>query len=94
MEIRRKGILYQGTIVRKNQPEVSKKVVSISRVLTVFATEKRFRNNLSISGNVITDQPSSWKYSFFYLQKYQCYLLNCLISFQSGVNLKINFIFD
>ena len=26
--------LYQGTILRKNQPEVSKKVVSISRVLT------------------------------------------------------------
>ena len=34
-EIRLTGFLYHGTIVRKNQPEVSKNVVSISSVLTV-----------------------------------------------------------
>ena len=33
-EIRLRGFLYQGTNVRKNQPVVSEKVVSISRVLT------------------------------------------------------------
>ena len=35
-EIRLRGFLYQGTIVQKNQPEVSEKVVSISRVLNVI----------------------------------------------------------
>ena len=35
-EIRPRGFLYQGTIVPKRKPEVSKKVVSISQVLTVY----------------------------------------------------------
>ena len=34
-EIRLRDFLYQGTIFGKNQPEVSKKVVFILRVLTV-----------------------------------------------------------
>ena len=35
-EIRLRDFLYQGTMFKKNQPEVSAKVVSISRVLTAF----------------------------------------------------------
>ena len=36
-EIRLRGFLYEGTIFqKKNQPEVSKKVVSILWVLTVY----------------------------------------------------------
>ena len=35
-EIRLRGFFYQGTTFRKNQPEVSQKVVSILRVLTVL----------------------------------------------------------
>ena len=40
-EIGLRGFLYQGTIVRQNQPEVSKKVVSISRVLIVLPGDFR-----------------------------------------------------
>ena len=40
-EIRLRGFLYQGTIIRKNQPGVSEKVVSISRVLTVLNSKEQ-----------------------------------------------------
>ena len=35
IEVRLRGFLHQGTIFRQNQPKVSKKVVSISWVLTI-----------------------------------------------------------
>ena len=53
LKIRLRSFLYEGTISKKNQPEVSCKVVSILRVLTVVRFDAPGRIEQKLKGSII-----------------------------------------